>query len=88
MSKHLQRDLGAVPRYMVAIAAVCMGMLNAHGRFAVPALAPAVLNLVMVVVGLVLQVTVSLLLRSNRSLCGASRYRRHYRTSLQNSASM
>jgi putative peptidoglycan lipid II flippase len=38
----------------VAIAAVAMGMLNAHRRFAVPALAPAVMNLGMVVGGLAL----------------------------------
>ena len=36
---------------LVAVAAVCMGMLNASGRFAVPALAPALLNLGMVVFG-------------------------------------
>src|SRR5262245_20606993 len=38
----------------VAIAAVAMGMLNAHRRFAIPALAPAVMNLGMVVGGLAL----------------------------------
>jgi putative peptidoglycan lipid II flippase len=37
---------------MVALAAVAMGMLNAVGRFAAPALAPSWLNLGMVVVGL------------------------------------
>jgi putative peptidoglycan lipid II flippase len=36
----------------VALAAAAMGMLNARGRFAVPALAPAVMNLVMVAAGL------------------------------------
>jgi len=35
----------------VALAAAAMGMLNAHGRFGVPALAPAMLNLGMIVVG-------------------------------------
>jgi putative peptidoglycan lipid II flippase len=39
---------------MVALAAVAMGMLNALGRFAVPALAPSFLNLGMVVGGLAL----------------------------------
>ena len=29
----------------VALAAACMGMLNARGRFAVPALAPSLLNI-------------------------------------------
>lgn len=38
----------------VALAAVAMGMLNARGRFAIPALAPALLNVGMVVVGLAL----------------------------------
>jgi putative peptidoglycan lipid II flippase len=38
----------------VALAAACMGMLNARGRFAVPALAPAWLNLGMVVFGVAL----------------------------------
>ena len=38
----------------VALAAVAMGMLNARGRFAVPALAPAWLNLAMIVGGLAL----------------------------------
>ena len=38
----------------VALAAVCMGMLNARGRFAVPALAPALLNLCMVAFGIAL----------------------------------
>ena len=36
----------------VALAAAAMGMLNARGRFAVPALAPAWLNVAMVVGGL------------------------------------
>jgi putative peptidoglycan lipid II flippase len=35
----------------VALAAACMGMLHARGRFAVPALAPSMLNLGMIVVG-------------------------------------
>lgn len=35
----------------VALAAACMGMLNARGRFGVPALAPSLLNLGMIVVG-------------------------------------
>lgn len=35
----------------VALAAACMGMLNARGRFGVPALAPAWLNLGMIVIG-------------------------------------
>jgi putative peptidoglycan lipid II flippase len=35
----------------VALAAVVMGMLNARGRFGVPALAPSFLNLGMIVVG-------------------------------------
>lgn len=39
---------------LVAVAATLMGMLHAQGRFAAPALAPALLNLVMVVVGLAL----------------------------------
>ena len=39
---------------LVALAAAAMGMLNANGRFAVPALAPAFLNLVMIAVGLAL----------------------------------
>ena len=38
----------------VALAAVAMGMLNARGRFAIPALAPALLNVGMVVAGLAL----------------------------------
>ena len=38
----------------VALGAACMGMLNAWGRFAVPALAPAWLNLGMVVFGVAL----------------------------------
>ena len=38
----------------VALAAVAMGMLNARGRFAVPALAPSLLNLGMVVFGVAL----------------------------------
>ena len=38
----------------VALAAAAMGVLNAYGRFAVPALAPAFLNLGMVVGGLAL----------------------------------
>jgi len=37
---------------IVALAAVCMGMLNARGQFAIPALAPTLLNLGMVVFGL------------------------------------
>ena len=36
----------------MALAAAAMGMLNARGRFGVPALAPAVMNLVMVAAGL------------------------------------
>ncbi|NOT34928.1 MAG: murein biosynthesis integral membrane protein MurJ [Candidatus Eisenbacteria bacterium] len=39
---------------LVALAAVAMGMLNALGRFAVPALAPALLNLGMILGGLAL----------------------------------
>jgi putative peptidoglycan lipid II flippase len=35
----------------VALAAACMGMLNARGHFAVPALAPTLLNLGMIVFG-------------------------------------
>lgn len=35
----------------VALAAAAMGMLNARGRFAIPALAPSLLNLGMIVVG-------------------------------------
>ncbi len=35
----------------VALAAACMGMLNARGQFAIPALAPTLLNLGMIVVG-------------------------------------
>jgi putative peptidoglycan lipid II flippase len=38
----------------VALAAAAMGMLNARGRFAVPALAPTLLNLGMVVFGVAL----------------------------------
>ena len=38
----------------VALAAVAMGMLNANGRFSVPALAPALLNVGMVAGGLAL----------------------------------
>ena len=38
----------------VALAAAAMGMLNARGRFAVPALAPALLNVGMIVGGLAL----------------------------------
>ena len=38
----------------VALAAVAMGMLNARGRFAIPALAPALLNIGMVAGGLAL----------------------------------
>jgi putative peptidoglycan lipid II flippase len=37
---------------IVALAAVCMGMLNARGQFAIPALAPTLLNLGMIVFGL------------------------------------
>jgi len=39
---------------MVALAAAAMGMLNANGRFAAPALAPAFLNFLMIAVGLAL----------------------------------
>ncbi len=39
---------------IVAGAAACMGMLNANGRFAMPALAPAFLNFLMIAVGLAL----------------------------------
>lgn len=39
---------------LVALAAAAMGMLNAMGRFAIPALAPSALNLGMVVGGLAL----------------------------------
>lgn len=39
---------------LLAMAAALMGMLNAHGRFTGPALAPAVQNVLMVVVGLAL----------------------------------
>jgi putative peptidoglycan lipid II flippase len=39
---------------LVALAAACMGMLNAGGRFFVPALAPALLNLGMIGGGLAL----------------------------------
>src|SRR5437867_1404372 len=38
----------------VALAAAVMGMLNARGEFAVPALAPAMLNLIMIVGGVTL----------------------------------
>jgi len=38
----------------VALAAAAMGMLNARGRFAVPALAPTLLNLGMVIFGIAL----------------------------------
>ncbi len=38
----------------VALAAVAMGMLNARGKFAIPALAPSLLNLGMIVVGVAL----------------------------------
>ena len=38
----------------LSVAAVCMGMLNARGRFAVPALAPSLLNLGMIVFGVAL----------------------------------
>jgi putative peptidoglycan lipid II flippase len=38
----------------VALAAACMGMLNARGRFAIPALAPSLLNLGMIIVGVAL----------------------------------
>ncbi|HTM58068.1 MAG TPA: murein biosynthesis integral membrane protein MurJ [Candidatus Udaeobacter sp.] len=37
---------------LVALAAAAMGMLNARGRFAVPAIAPALMNLGMVVFGI------------------------------------
>jgi len=37
---------------IVALAAVCMGMLNARGQFAIPALAPTLMNLGMIVFGL------------------------------------
>ncbi len=36
---------------IVALSAVCMGMLNARGQFAIPALAPTLLNLGMIVFG-------------------------------------
>jgi len=39
---------------LVSFAAVAMGMLNAHGRFGVPALAPSMFNLVAIVWGAVL----------------------------------
>ncbi len=39
---------------MVSFAAVAMGMLNAHGRFGIPALAPSMFNLVAIAVGIVL----------------------------------
>ena len=39
---------------LVALAAAAMGMLNANGKFAAPALAPAFLNLLMIAVGLAL----------------------------------
>ncbi|HEY3352655.1 MAG TPA: murein biosynthesis integral membrane protein MurJ [Polyangia bacterium] len=39
---------------LVSLAAVCMGMLNAQGRFATPALAPAVFNVVAIVTGVAL----------------------------------
>src|SRR5438105_6794369 len=39
---------------LVAAAAACMGMLNANGSFAPPALAPAFLNFLMIAVGLAL----------------------------------
>ena len=39
---------------LVALAAASMGMLNANGRFAAPALAPAFLNFLMITVGLLL----------------------------------
>jgi putative peptidoglycan lipid II flippase len=40
--------------FLPALAAAAMGMLNARNRFAIPALAPTLLNLGMVVVGLAL----------------------------------
>lgn len=39
---------------LVSFAAVAMGMLNAHGRFGIPALAPSMFNLVAIVWGAVL----------------------------------
>jgi putative peptidoglycan lipid II flippase len=39
---------------LVSLAAVAMGMLNAHGRFSAPALAPALFNVGSIAVGLVL----------------------------------
>jgi putative peptidoglycan lipid II flippase len=39
---------------LVAGAAACMGMLNANGNFAAPALAPAFMNFLMIAVGLAL----------------------------------
>jgi putative peptidoglycan lipid II flippase len=39
---------------LVALAAVAMGMLNARGQFAIPALAPALMNLGMIVFGIAL----------------------------------
>ena len=39
---------------LVALAAVAMGMLNARGQFTVPALAPALMNLGMIVFGIAL----------------------------------
>ncbi|MGH7743007.1 MAG: murein biosynthesis integral membrane protein MurJ, partial [Candidatus Eiseniibacteriota bacterium] len=39
---------------LVALAAVAMGMLNARGQFSIPALAPALMNLGMIVFGIAL----------------------------------
>jgi putative peptidoglycan lipid II flippase len=39
---------------LVALAAAAMGMLNARGRFAIPAIAPALMNLGMIVFGIAL----------------------------------
>jgi len=39
---------------LVSLAAVCMGMLNAQDRFATPALAPAMFNVVAIVAGVAL----------------------------------
>jgi putative peptidoglycan lipid II flippase len=41
---------------LVSLAAVCMGMLNASGRFATPALAPAMFNVAAILTGAVLAV--------------------------------
>ncbi|MBI5479406.1 MAG: murein biosynthesis integral membrane protein MurJ [Deltaproteobacteria bacterium] len=39
---------------LVSLAAVCMGMLNAEGKFGTPALAPAMFNVVAIVTGAIL----------------------------------